>query len=157
MSRTESPMPVTPQAWDTAWSVLTAVAIGTGLVCAWRRDGTLNFLEAFLLLTFVAAVFTASFARAVECSFRWRLMGWPAAACLAVMSAVGLVLEIGVSMLALIVLLSLASPWVINFTRRHLPRTKQPYERGGEADQSPRITLSQADIDRQFDDIVSQL
>jgi hypothetical protein len=157
MSRTESPTPVTPQAWDTAWSVLTAVAIGTGLVCAWRRDGTLHFLGAFLLLTFVAAVFTTSFARAVEYSFRWRLIGWPAAACLALMSAAGLVLELGVSMLALIVLLGLASPWVINFIQRHLARTKQPYEREGEADQSPQITLTQAEIDRQFDDIVSQL
>ena len=157
MSSTESSTPVTPQAWDTAWSVLTAVTIGTGLVCAWRRDGALNLLGAFLLLTFVAAVFTTSFARAVEYSFRWRLIGWPAAACLALMSAAGLVLELGISMLALIVLLGLASPWVINLTRRHLPRAKQPYEREGEADPTPRITLSQAEIDRQFDDIVSRL
>ena len=60
-------------------------------------------------------------------------------------------------MLALIVLivpLGLASPWVINLTRRHLRQVKQPYQRNGKADPTPRATPSQAEIDRKFDDIV---
>ena len=157
MSSSDSSTPATSHAWENVWSVLTALTIGTGLVCAWRRDGALNLLGAFLLLTFVAAVFTASFARAVEYSFRWRLIGWPAAACLALVGAAGLVHELGVSMLALIVLLGLASPWVVNLAPRHLPRATQPAEQPANADPTPRITPTQAEIARQFDDIVSRL
>ena len=156
MSSSDSSTPATSHAWGNVWSVLTALTIGTGLVCAWRRDGALNLLGAFLLLTFVATVFTASFARAVEYPFRWRLIGWPAAACLALVSAAGLVHQLGVSMLAVIVLLGLTSPWVINLTRRHVSLAKQP-AREGLAGSTPRITQSQTEIDRQFDDIVSRL